>query len=341
MKKIIQATFLFLLIICSAASAQDIHFSQFYYSPLTFNPALTGSIDGQFRIGGIYKNQWSSVTSPYTYSTPSISGDFKLFAGGYSYNYLGIGLMLLNDKSGDGALTNLTAMLSASYHQALDKEGNFHIAIGLQGGVVQKKIDFGKLDFYDEFDGLGFNGITSEHFDYYQIGYADFAAGAAFDGLINSSTRVQFGAAAFHLTTPTESFFAVSDNVLNMRYVAHANATFGINNKFYIFPFLQYQLQNNDNEFVLGSNFGINMNNNPHGLPSIFYVGVFNRAAVDIIPTIGIMMKGVQAGLSYDVGISNDLNPASNGRGGFELAIVYTGNNQPPKHYKRVYCPAF
>lgn len=341
MKKKLHVALFFLFIISAAAKGQDIHYSQFYYSPFTLNPALTGSMDGQYRIGGIYKNQWGSVSSPYVYSTPSISGDFKLFAGGYSYNYLGIGVLLLNDKSGDGGLSNLTAMLSASYHQALDKEGNFHIAVGMQGGIVQKKIDFGKLDFYDEFDGLGFNGITAEHFDYYQISYMDFAAGASFDGMISRSSRIQFGGAAFHLTTPTESFFTSSDNVLNMRYVVHANATFGVNNKFYIFPFLQYQLQNNDNEFVLGSNFGINMNSNPRGLPSVFYIGAFSRTGVDIIPTIGFMMKGVQAGISYDVTTSSDLSAATNGKGGFELAIVYIGNNQPPRHYKRIYCPSF
>lgn len=340
MKKIVHVAFI-LFLTAGSINAQDVHFSQFYYSPFTMNPALSGSMDGQYRIGGIYKNQWGSVTSPYVYSTPSISGDVKLFSGGYSFNYLGLGVLLMNDKSGDGGLSNLTAMLSASYHQALDKEGNYHLAVGLMGGMVQKKIDFEKLDFYDEFDGLGFNGVTSEHFDYYQIAYADFAAGASFDGIINNSSRIQFGASAFHITTPTESFFASSDNVLNMRYVVHANATFGFNNKYYIFPFIQYQLQNNDNEFVLGSNFGINLNNNPRGLPSVFYMGVFTRAGVDIIPTIGIMMKGVQAGISYDVTTSSDLSPATNGRGGFELAIVYTGNNKPARHYKRVYCPAF
>ena len=114
MKKYVQVAF-FLILVVNVASAQDVHYSQFYYSPFTMNPALTGSMDGQYRIGGIYKNQWGSVTSPYVYSTPSISGDVKLFAGGYSYNYLGLGVLLLNDKSGDGGLSNLTAMLSASY----------------------------------------------------------------------------------------------------------------------------------------------------------------------------------------------------------------------------------
>src|SRR5215470_10407076 len=96
------------LTILFTASAQDIHFSQFYYSPLTFNPALTGAMDGTYRIGAIYKNQWSSISSPFVYSTPSIAADAKLFSGKFNGNYLGVGLLLLNDRSGDGNLRNFT-----------------------------------------------------------------------------------------------------------------------------------------------------------------------------------------------------------------------------------------
>ena len=41
---------------------QDLHFSQFYNSPLTTNPANTGFIpDADYRIGVNYRNQWSSI----------------------------------------------------------------------------------------------------------------------------------------------------------------------------------------------------------------------------------------------------------------------------------------
>lgn len=322
-------------------NAQDIHFSQFYYSPLTFNPALTGAMDGTYRIGGIYKNQWSSINSPFVYSTPSVAGDAKLFSGKFDGNYLGVGLMLMNDRSGDGNLRNFTAMLSLAYHQALDREGNYHLSVGLQGGMVQKSIDFEKLNFADEFDGLGFNNITAENFKYYQIAYSDFAAGAVLYGVPNNRSRFQIGASAFHLTTPTESFFETSDNQLDMRFVVHGSYAARLGSKVYFFPFAQYQIQNNDNELVWGANLGYNMNQSIRGVPQIFYVGCFNRFRYDIIPTVGIMMKGIQAGLSYDVNISSDLNPATGGKGGFELALAYIGNITPPKHYKKIYCPQF
>ena len=38
-----------------AAGAQDVHYTQFYNSPLTTNPALTGVFNGSYRIGAIYR----------------------------------------------------------------------------------------------------------------------------------------------------------------------------------------------------------------------------------------------------------------------------------------------
>jgi len=48
-------------------SAQDLHFSQFFNSPLTTNPANTGFIpDADYRIGASYRDQYSSImTVPY------------------------------------------------------------------------------------------------------------------------------------------------------------------------------------------------------------------------------------------------------------------------------------
>jgi len=41
---------------------QDLHFSQWYNSPLTANPANTGFIpDADYRIGANYRNQYSTI----------------------------------------------------------------------------------------------------------------------------------------------------------------------------------------------------------------------------------------------------------------------------------------
>ncbi len=60
------------------SSAQDLHFSQFFNSPLTTNPANTGFIpDGDYRLGINYRNQWSAImTVPF--ETMSAYGDVQV-----------------------------------------------------------------------------------------------------------------------------------------------------------------------------------------------------------------------------------------------------------------------
>ena len=50
-----------LIMLSTDVIGQDIHFSQFYMSPLTLNPAMTGVMNCNTRFIGNYRNQWSPV----------------------------------------------------------------------------------------------------------------------------------------------------------------------------------------------------------------------------------------------------------------------------------------
>ena len=63
----------FLLFFQKNCHAQDIHFSQFFETPLLRNPALAGIFSGDLRIQAVYRNQWNSVTVPY--QTTSLNGE--------------------------------------------------------------------------------------------------------------------------------------------------------------------------------------------------------------------------------------------------------------------------
>ena len=71
--------FILLLLVTDVVSAQDPSFSQFFASPLTLNPALTGKFNGDLRVAGNYRNQWPTVNKAYVTSTLSI--DFNSAAG--------------------------------------------------------------------------------------------------------------------------------------------------------------------------------------------------------------------------------------------------------------------
>src|SRR5256885_17007762 len=86
--------------------AQDLHFSQWFNSPLTTNPANTGFIpDADYRLGASYRNQYSAImTVPY--KTFSIFGDAQVFRNKLENGWLGLGGVILRDEAVSGSLTS-------------------------------------------------------------------------------------------------------------------------------------------------------------------------------------------------------------------------------------------
>src|SRR5690349_25045046 len=77
--------------------AQDIHFSQFFETPLLRNPGLAGIFKGDFRIQMVYRDQWRSVTDGY--KTGSLNGEYKLPIGKMD-DFITIGGQVLFDRAG-------------------------------------------------------------------------------------------------------------------------------------------------------------------------------------------------------------------------------------------------
>src|SRR5271156_6168840 len=121
MKKIILGVGVAMLLGGSAV-AQDVHFTQYFTSPLTLNPALTGLVNEDLRFAANFRTQWSTV-SANPYITGTISYDMAVLKGKLPEgDALGIGLLGLYDKSGTGGLTNTTVGLSLAYHKAFGRD---------------------------------------------------------------------------------------------------------------------------------------------------------------------------------------------------------------------------
>src|ERR1700681_4371853 len=106
-----------IFLIRPAANAQDPGFSQFFASPLTLNPALTGKFDGSIRVAGNYRNQWPAINNAFVTSTISVDGNImtnKITNG----DAWGIGLMVMSDRTANGILTSNYMAISTSYQKA-------------------------------------------------------------------------------------------------------------------------------------------------------------------------------------------------------------------------------
>ena len=334
------------LLICLcifSASAQDIHFSQYSTSPLTLNPALTGNINGMFRVAFNYRNQWFTIpvlNSVAPYQTYQASFDMPLLRERLGNDGLGVGGSFYADKAGDGALTTYSGMASIAYHKAVDRYGKGRISLGIQAGVVSKQVKITDLIFESQLDNFGWNPAASngESFTNKAILYPDVAVGAMWTHAPKEMLRYYVGFSMNHLSRPKESFLGDETNRLNYRYNMNAGAEIFLDRDyaFSISPTFLFMLQGNAQQY----NFGLGLNYWVNDNIAVFGGGWY-RVKDAVILNLGVEVYNARIGVSYDINHSN-LRAASKAQGALELSVVYIFKKERPSsiQYEK-YCPNF
>lgn len=344
---------MFSLGLCSL-SAQDIHFSQYYASPLTLNPAMTGLINGDFRVAANYRGQWFSIptqASNAPYNTYSASIDAGLFKKKLKGSALGVGAMFYADEAGNGSLATYAAMASIAYHLAVDRFGKSRLSLGFQAGYVQKRIFQHDLLFETQFDPSlnSFNPFFDNQealFNTPSFGYFDLNAGALFSSRASKRVSYYFGFAANHVTTPGENFLEqqTEKNQIDMRYTGHGGLSIQTGKYFKILPTFLYMMQTQAQQINLGSGFEYTFNENFKGFAGAWsrIVGGVDKFSNDaVIATVGVETYNTRVGVSYDFTTST-LRSANQSVGAFEVSVIYIHNQKEPgKISYEMFCPTF
>jgi type IX secretion system PorP/SprF family membrane protein len=318
---------LLLSAVAFSARAQDVHFSQYFSSPLTLNPALTGLLDGTYRVAANYRSQWASV-SGNPYLTGTISYDMALLKQKLPEgDAIGMGIMGLYDKAGDGGLINTTVGLSLAYHHAFGFDKQHLVSLGAQAYMVQKSLDFNKLRFADQYD--RFTGIqqyqTKEPFGSADIQYPDFNAGLMYNGKLSEKAAVYFGFSYYHLTQPVETFLS-GTNTIHSRETIYLGASLNLSDRVAIYYSGLYQQQGFAQETLMGMAFGYALDNTSGDLKATeLLLGTWYRFGDALVPYLALKYQKIQMGFSYDVNISG-FTAATNGAGAYELSLIYIGN---------------
>ncbi|HJY23644.1 MAG TPA: PorP/SprF family type IX secretion system membrane protein, partial [Hanamia sp.] len=294
------------MLICLSffVKAQDPHFSQFFSSPLTLNPALTGRFDGTLRVAGNYRNQWPAFNNVYTTSTVSV--DFGILKNKLpDYDTWGVGILALKDQAGGNILTNTYLGLSTSYHKALDEDGFQQIGIGFQGTYGQKRLDNSKLFFEDQLTPFGFTGVTSDIFtsDNLNINYLDVNAGLIYTASTNDQNNFYIGASMYHINRPKESFKGGNWNI-SPRTTLNAGGYFPVSDILTLHTSGIYQVQNKATETVVGGALAAALDAESEN-PSNIYGGLWYRFNDAIIPYLGLEFAGFRIGATYDINVSS------------------------------------
>ena len=318
--------------------AQDPHFSQFFASPLTLNPALTGKFDGTFRLAANYKNQWPTINNAFTTATASV--DFSIMANKLpEFDTWGIGIIGLTDQSGNKILRNNYIGISTAYSKGLDENGFHQISIGFQGVYTNKRLDVSMADFEDELTALGFTGVTSEIFNNQNVvvNYFDLNVGVLYTGSTNGYDNFYFGASLYHVNQPKESFTG-GTYFVQPRLTIQGGGYKPIGGIKTLHGSFIHQRQAGATETVLGGAISFDLNQEEQN-PTALYTGMWYRFNDALIPYLGLEVSGFRFGLSYDINFSS-LQTASNSRGGAELSLIYVNKPGDPS-LKKYNCPKF
>ena len=322
--------FIYVFVLTAIQSkAQDPSFSQFFSSPLNINPTLTANINADWRAIANFRDQWISPASPY--ATGTISYDAKMFQkkfpGTEEGNIFGLGGMLMYDKAMSGVVKSTYASLNMSYRvKLIDGETKHRLGAGFGAIYGHRRIDFGGIDFEEQFTGYGFNTNlpTGESSLSSMKPYFSVSTGLLYS-ITSANSNFDIGASAFHVNKPKQTFLKDENQYLPMRKVIHANFETFLSQSVVLSTNAIYQSQETANYFSVGGALGYYL---PQNEDFLLNAGVWYWSKNAIIPYIGIAYKDYQFGLSYDVTISK-LNQATEKPKTWELSLIVRGRNKP------------
>jgi type IX secretion system PorP/SprF family membrane protein len=344
MKKWFQIWML-LVLSTNVVFAQDPSFSQFFASPLTLNPALTGKFNGDLRIAGNYRNQWPTVNKAYVTSTISIDLPIlqnKLREG----DRWGMGVLAMTDKTANGILNSNYFGLSTAYHKTIDQDGLHTIGVGFQGVYANRILDGPRLHFVDglQLDGTWMPSASEPvNLQVVTTSYFDMNAGILYNGSLNGTNAVYFGVAMYNINQPKESFLGAEDITVPTRLTVHGGGYFpseSTGKTWYVSAL--YNRQATASELVFGAALELSASEDENK-PVNVYIGSWvrmNNVSDAVIPYVGLDYGSFNLGMSYDVNLSG-FKIASQSQGGIEISLVYIFKKTDASQQEKVRCPRF
>ncbi len=305
---------LFVIYFSNQILAQDIHFSQFYASPLNVTPANTGNFDGDFRAGLNYRRQWAAINP---FKTLDVFYDMPVT---YKNHRLSVGGLIINDRTNNNNMNVSKLYLSGAYHK-LYKRHYFHG--GIQAGVALHSAseDMVLQDQYNpgttQFDLASQEAINTHPF------HVDVNAGIGWNHSWEKfAPAVSYS--LYHLNQPKQAFIS-EESQLKAKHVFYAQADWYALEKIYFTPRIIYMTSSGAADAYFGTNLTYVL------LKELKEKSIFGGLYLKnefknfdaMVLVLGVNWFEWQGAISYDLNVSS-LNVATNYRGAIEISLIYT-----------------
>lgn len=311
-----------------AATAQETQFSQFFATSAYLNPAFVG-LESSTRLDLNYKSGFSGDGHALQELTHASFIHPIQKVTSFASRSAGLGLTFVQEKSGhEGIYQTTNVLLSSSYVLNLDYQGTRFLSFGVQGGVIQNKLNFSGLKYGSQFN------------PYY--GYDDslpaelLADGSKFAPTFNvgmvlqttdhrnpllSQNALVLGVSVHSINQPADGFNSKANRPMQVKGIASARKKLG--RQFFVHPsayllYMQGSVQINSGMYIsryVG-----------RSLSTVLQVGAWYRFNDSFIFLTGIKHKQWKAGLSLDLNANtltnNEVIPKDS-RSTFEVSFSY------------------
>jgi len=318
-------------------TAQDIHFSDFYSSPLTLNSAMTGEFVGNYRYIANYRWQYGTVTVPY--QTFSISADVKNNASRRKATPIGYGFILNYDFTGDSKYTSYQFGIPISYHYLFPSKKT-RVSYGIIPQLIFNQISFSDLQFPDQFiyDKFYQSVSSKDKIPYNKLHYINLSSGLNFTFKTSLKSSWEIGGNIANITRPSLSFYNDNSSRLERRFSTMSRFQYRVTSTFDLVPNAIFQFQGKLREYQYGAK-GIYYLDNIT-IPSMDFGAWYRSRNSDaLILHMGFNLSGYLIGFNYDINLSK-LSTASNGIGAVEFSLLYVYNRSLMPHKREAMkCP--
>jgi type IX secretion system PorP/SprF family membrane protein len=329
----------------SVVIAQDMHYTQFFNSPLTLNPALTGLTRGSYRVGMAHRSQWFGTANAgffdAPFSTPSVFFDAPI---SINNDAVGLGGIFISDQTGGNAFSAFTGCISASYIKGLGKKNAHQLAAGIQVGYTHKSIRQAGLRFENQFVGTNFFSTLSseEQMAASAIGTINLNGGVLWFGKINRRLSMYAGGSVFNVSQSRNQFLMNAGENWYLRWNIHTGIDITLGERVHLLPSVMYMRSKTADQMLPGVSVAYDIT--PAATISLgsltrINTGTAKHIQADATALYGAFdFQGFKFGISYDFTVL-ELKKSRSGLGALEVTMIYIGRIKKSKRI--IFCPMF
>ena len=309
--------------------AQETQFSQFFASSAFLNPGFVG-LQGSASLAVNYKSGFGNETNALKQLTQATFIQPIQKVTSFATKSAGVGLTFMQERRGyEGLYQTTNVLLYCSYVLGLDYEGKRFLSFGMQGGVIQNKLNFSDLKFGSQYNPyFGYDDtLPSEVLNRDSRIVPTFNAGVVLHtsdhhNPLLSQNSFLFGLSIHNINRPDNSFIGEARKPMQVKAVATARRK--ISSNIFIHPsgyILAYQ-----GSYQLNGGLYLSRYLDAQ-LSTLVQLGAWYRYNDSFILLMGVKHKQFKTGVSVDFNSTllsdNEVLATQMSRSTFEVSFTY------------------